>query len=158
MSNRRKSQLLIREYREATGVTEIDMRKVAQYAADRGWPLPKPRSAIDLLAKQFTDAARQENKYDQETGKPYRVNHAVPVASGSQYPLWVWVDIDDAKRPVIRKSLVHRREQMVDDGYQLTLDLEHWNRINPDQEPIELPMDLIPDIEWRKNTPDANAA
>ena len=47
---------------------------------------------------------------------------------------------------------------MVDDGYQLTLDLEHWNRINPDQEPIELPMDLIPDIEWRKNTPDANAA
>ena len=47
---------------------------------------------------------------------------------------------------------------MVDDGYQLTLDLEHWNRTNASEEPIELPMDLSPDIEWRKNTPDEDAA
>ena len=43
---------------------------------------------------------------------------------------------------------------MVDDGFQLTLDLDHWNRVHPDEEPIDLPMDLTLDIEWRKNTPD----
>ena len=36
-------------------------------------------SDIDLLAKQFTDAAHEERKYDKKTGKPYRVYHAIPV-------------------------------------------------------------------------------
>ena len=133
------------------------MHKVAEYAAAKGWPLPKPRSAMDLLAKQFADAARQEMRYDTATGKPYRANHAVGIGKSGQYQ-WVWVDIDEAERPIILKSLVHRREQMVDDGLQLTLDLEHWNRANPNEEPIELPMDLTLDIEWRKNTPDEDAA
>jgi len=52
------------------------------------------------------------------------------------------------------KSAVTRREQMVGDGLQLTLDLMHWNSINPDKEPIELPMDLTFDIELRLNAPD----
>ena len=52
------------------------------------------------------------------------------------------------------KSTVNRREQMVSDGVQLTFDLEHWNSINPSEEPIALPMDLTPDIEWRKNAED----
>jgi hypothetical protein len=48
------------------------------------------------------------------------------------------------------KSAVHRREQMVSDGVNLTNDLDHWNRVNPDKEPIQLPMDLTFDIEIRK--------
>jgi len=31
---------------------------------------------------------------------------------------------------------------MVSDGYNLTLDLDHWNRANPDEKPISLPMDI----------------
>jgi len=53
-----------------------------------------------------------------------------------------------------QKSAVTRREQMVGDGLQLTLDLMHWNAANPDEEPIELPMDLSFDIELRLNAPD----
>ena len=52
------------------------------------------------------------------------------------------------------KSVVNRREQMISDGVQLTLDLSYWNGVHKDEEPIELPMDLSPDIEWRLNTPD----
>ncbi|SNB83686.1 hypothetical protein SAMN06265338_1291 [Rhodoblastus acidophilus] len=52
------------------------------------------------------------------------------------------------------KSAVTRREQMVGDGLQLTLDLMHWNSINPDKPPIELPMDLTFDIELRLSAPD----
>ena len=54
----------------------------------------------------------------------------------------------------MRKSLVMRREQMVDDGLQLTLDLDHWHSLRPKEEKIVLPMDLSPDIEWRKNALD----
>ena len=43
-----------------------------------------------------------------------------------------------------------RREQMVDDGLQLTFDMEHWNSIRPPDEHIGLPMDLTFDIALRR--------
>ena len=43
---------------------------------------------------------------------------------------------------------------MVIDGYNLLLDLDHWNRINADKAPIQLPMDLTMDIEIRKASED----
>jgi hypothetical protein len=146
-------QRFIRHYKSETGEHELDMHKVAEFAAKMGWRLPTPPSAIDLLAKQFTEAARDEINYDSKTGKPYRVYHAIPVKNGQQLSLFVYIDIDEAPRNSMLKSLVNRREQMVSDGLQLTFDMEHWNRINPKEEPIELPMDLTLDIEWRKNAP-----
>jgi len=150
-------QSLMRLYKEETGEKEIDMHKIAKYAAGRGWPLPKPVNTLDLLAKQFTQAARSEIRKDAKTGKPYRANHAVATyQSGEQ--MTFWVDIDEAPRKHMHKSLVNRREQMVGDGLQLTLDSDHWNSINPNEEPINLPMDFTDDIEWRKNAPDENVA
>ncbi|MDR5728843.1 MAG: hypothetical protein RB191_15585 [Terriglobia bacterium] len=43
---------------------------------------------------------------------------------------------------------------MIGDGVQLTLDLDHWNRINPTEEPIDLPMDLTLDIQIRQAADD----
>jgi hypothetical protein len=43
---------------------------------------------------------------------------------------------------------------MVDDGVQLSLDLDHWHAIHKDEEPIVVPWDLTDDIEWRKNADD----
>jgi len=141
-------QRLIRAYREETGETEIDMRKVAEFAVAKGWPLPEPADPLDTLAKQFAEAARQEIRRDPKTGHPYRANHAVPRGQLS----FSWVDIDDPKtKPEsMRASLVMRREQMVDDGLQLTFDYEHWNSIRPPEEHIELPMDLSFDIALRR--------
>jgi hypothetical protein len=152
MSKRQEMQRFLRHYKEQTGEHELDMRKVAEFAKQMGWKMPTPPSDIDLLAKQFTEAAREETNQDSETGNPYRVYHAVPVQSG-QMNLFVYVDIDEATRNQMLKSCVNRREQMVSDGLQLTFDMEHWNRVNPNEEPITLPMDITPDIEWRKNAP-----
>jgi hypothetical protein len=149
MSKRQERQKFIRFYKDETGATEIDMHEVARFAQRYGWTMPQPPTAVDILAKQFADDAQAERKYDDATGKPYRVYHAIPVSSG-QMNLFVYVDIDEATPAQMRKSAVNRREQMVSDGYQLTLDLEHWNRINSDKEPIVLPMDLTLDIEIRK--------
>ena len=71
-------QRLIRAYRDETGETEIDMRKVADFAVLKGWPLPPPSDPMDNLARQFADAARLEIRHDNTTGNPYRANHAVP--------------------------------------------------------------------------------
>jgi hypothetical protein len=148
MSKRQERQRFIRYYKEMTGEREIEMRKVAEFAKRKGWIMPIPPSDVDLLAKLFADDAQAERKYDEGTGKPYRVYHALP-ASG-QLNLFVYFDIDEANRNQMWKSAVNRREQMVSDGYNLTLDLDHWNSVNPDKDSIALPMDLTLDIEIRK--------
>ena len=151
-TKRRQMQNLIRYYKDETGEKEIDMHKVAAYAAKKGWPLPRPVDPLDMLAKQFSSAAREETRYDKKTGRPYRANHAVNTFQGGQQ-LTLWIDIDEAPRKPMLKSLINRREQMVGDGLQLTLDADHWNSIHSDEGPITLPMDFTDDIEWRKNAP-----
>jgi hypothetical protein len=153
MSKKKDLQRVIREYKDRTGEREVDMNKVAAFAETLGWPMPKPPSTLDLLARQLADAAREEIRYDKKTGQPYRANHSIAQGTGAAQ-LHLWIDIDEAPRGPMLKSLVTRREQMVGDGLQLTLDADHWNSINSKDEPIMLPMDLGPDIEWRKNAPD----
>jgi hypothetical protein len=146
-------QRLIRHYKDVTQKTEVNMHDVAQFAAGKGWPLPRPVTALDRLAKEFSQAAREEIRHDKKTGKPYRANHAITEGYGAKQ-LTLWVDIDEAPRKPMLKSLVQRREQMVGDGLQLTLDAMHWNNIHPKEEPIKLPLDLTDDVEWRLNAPD----
>lgn len=152
MSKKQDMHRLIRAYKDETGEREVDMHKVAAFAETKGWPLPQPKSPLDLLAKQFADAAREEIRYDKTTGRPYRANHAIPVQQGQQ-SLFLWIDIDEAPRKPMLKSAVNRREQMVGDGLQLSLDMDHWNSLHPDEEPIVIEMDFTLDIEWRKNSP-----
>ncbi|MGY0195586.1 hypothetical protein ACWA7J_11005 [Leptothrix sp. BB-4] len=147
---------IIKRYKEATGHTSVDMHDVAKYAANMGWPLPKPKTALDRLAEQFSAAAREEVRRDEVTGKPYRVNLAVTTWQGSQQTT-LWTDIDDAPRKIAHRSFQQRREQMVGDAVQLTFDVMHWNRVNGSEEPIIMEMDFNDDVQWRINSPDDDA-
>jgi len=157
MTKHREMQLIIKQYKDETGKRQVDLYEVAKWAVARGWPLPTPANPIDRLAREFREAAREEIEHDAKTGKPYRVNHAVTISQGGQQ-LTFWVDIDEAPREHMLKSLVNRREQMVGDGLQLSYDQDHWNSINPDEEQIDLPLDITDDVLWRKNAPDEKAS
>lgn len=148
-------QRIISEYRRETGIKDADMREVARYAVrKRGMKLPVPQDPYDLLAKDFSAAAREEIRYDESTKRPYRVNHCFTITeNGKQMHLWLDID-DDAPRFKMVLAKNKRREQMIGDGVQLTLDLEHWNRINPNEEPLVADMDLTDEIEWRKHADD----
>lgn len=155
MSNRNQQmQRLIRQYREETGKKEIDMKDVAAWAHSRGWPLPKPLDPIERLAHDFARAARDETRQDMRTGRPYRVYHAVPYQRPDGQQFSFWVDIDEAPRAHMQTSLQLRRRQMVGDGYQLTLDAEHWNSRNQKEEPIVIDLDFTQDIAEKKHEPD----
>jgi hypothetical protein len=152
-SKKQQMQSYIRYYKEQTGQRAVDMRDVAAHAKASGWKLPKPKDPLELLAKQFAIAAREEVREDAETGRPYRVNHVYPdMRDGEQCRLWV--HIDEAPRDPMVKSFVLRREQMVGDAVQLSFDMEHWNRVHSDENPITLPMDFTDDVEWRRHAPD----
>jgi hypothetical protein len=148
----KRMQNLIRQYKDVTGKREVDMHEVAKFARENGWELPAPKSPIDLMAMELSRAARGEIRRDKQTGRPYRANHAYPVSQGNQQ-LHFWVDIDEASRAPMQKSLINRREQMVGDGLQLSFDAEHWNNLHPEEDPIHIELDFSEDIEWRKNGP-----
>lgn len=90
---------------------------------------------------------------DKKTNRPYRAYHSIVEQQGLAQ-LHLWIDIDEAPRKPMVKSLITRREQMIGDGLQLTFDADHWNSIHSNEEPIVIPMDFTEDIEERKNAPD----
>jgi hypothetical protein len=143
----------IRHYKEETGKTEVDMHDVARWAMLHGWRGPKPKNPIDLLAREFSKAAAQEVRRSSASGRSYRAFHAVTNTTPSGQ-MTFWVDIDEAPRKVIHKSLIQRREQMVGDAVQLSFDAEHWSLSHPKEDPIEIPLDFTEDVEWRKNGED----
>jgi hypothetical protein len=146
-------QGVIHLYREQTGETDVDLRKVAEFALSRlRWRMPPPLSAAERLAKDLASAAREETRYDPVTRLPYRVNHSYPGTRDGE-PRTLWTDIDRAPRGPMQMSLQLRRKGMVDDGYHLALDVDHWNRKNPEAEPIVMVFDLTSDVEERKNAP-----
>jgi hypothetical protein len=144
----REMQFIIEEWIKATGKSEIDMHEVALYAISKhNWPTPEPISPEEMLAREFSQAAREATRQDGKTGQEYRVYHAVKLEGQGQGVFWV--DIDKAIRKHMVKSAFARREQVVGDMVQLTLDLDHWNRINPKEQPIILEKDLTPDVNER---------
>lgn len=151
-------QFWIAKYKADTGKKEVMMHDVAEYMLARGWPAPKPLSPGEILAKELARAARNEYVKDGATGYSVRKNHALRFKNEDGAQLAFWVEIHEASRPQMWQSMTNRREQMVGDAFQLTIDSEYWNRINPKEEPIQIELDFGFDVELRKNTPPADAA
>lgn len=63
-----RMQKMIRYYKRQTDQHEADMKEVAKFAHRQGWELPKPPDPLDLLARQFAQAAREEIRQDKKTG------------------------------------------------------------------------------------------
>lgn len=147
-------QKQLRHYKDLVGDKEVDLKKVAIWMIQNGTKAPTPKTAEELLAGELAAALREETRYDRKTGRPYRANHAVPTDQGN-----LWIDIDEnPPRRSMHKSLMKRREQMVGDGLQLSLDAEHWNNENPNEDPIQIPLDFEMDVEIRKLAPEEKAA
>lgn len=147
-----KRQRFIRYFREQTGAKEVNMHEVAKMAQKMGWPLPKPADPLDLMAKLFSDAAREEMGEDEVTKQPYKANLAYVKRLSSGKQLWLWFEVDDATRPQMVKGLHLYREQMVGEAVIGVNTAEHWNRNNPDQPKLPFVTDLTDDVNERAKT------
>ena len=153
MSKHREMQLLVHQFRDEIGRTDVDTHEVSKWAVSKGYlKLPTPIAPMDMLAKEIAKALREETRVDQKTLRPYRVNHArTEMRSGKQTSLWG--DIDKLEREPMWKCFVQRRNQMVGDAVQLADDVDHWNGVHPNEEPLQIPFDFGPDIDWHRNAP-----
>ncbi len=152
MSSIEERQRFIRYWKETTGETEVDMKKVSALALEMGWKAPPAQTPEDRLEKLFKIVAKQDIRHDRNTGRPYHGYHAyLKMTAEGQY-VFSYIDIDDPKtRPQnFKKACVMRREQSVDDLFALFLDQTHWNETRPAEQQVEmLPADLDFDIQLR---------
>ena len=144
----RELSLLLDHYVKRHGEAGTTLHDAAQWMLNQGYPEPKAKSSVDILAERLAKLARNQTEFDPDSGTSYRKYHAVP--DDTQPGLFKWFDIRDAPRSKMNNSLRDRRKQMVNDGVQLTLDLIFWNKCHPDEEPLEaLEMNLTEDIAER---------
>ena len=56
-------------------------------------------------------------------------------------------DIDDAPHSHVENGIALKRRAIVSDGYQLRMDVDHYNDAHPNEKPIQLVLDITDDIE-----------
>ena len=151
MGKRSELQRYTRWLREKEG-RDVTAHEVAEALKAQGYKMPVPKTDVDLLAKDIADALREETRYDNVLKKDYRSNVYYTERQGGKQ-LTFWADIDRVNRRKMVKNYVLRRDQMVGDGTQLSIDLLHWSRVNPKEEPIQPELDLTDDVKWRLNAP-----
>lgn len=148
-----KLQAFIRYYKRQTGATEVIMKDVAAMAKKMGWKMPVPLDPLEMLAREFSGAAGEETRTDKQSKRVYKANLAITERKhGKQMTFWIDVD-DNPPRHRMLKGLHLYREQMVAEGLIGKNTADHWNRNNPNQEPLPFDNDLTDDVDWRLNAP-----
>ena|SRR5437660_600148 len=104
---------------------------------------------IDIGAERMANAIRAETRTD-SLGRRYRVNHAVRATkSGVQYTFWGTIGFCPVSH--MHKSLGQRRNQVIDDLFQLKTDTDVFNDTLKDaRQQFQLVLDFTNDIAERE--------
>jgi len=100
----------------------------------------RPADVVQRCADDLSRALREEYKTD-EMGRRYRVNHAVRSKQGT-----FWAELDTAPRSHMEKAFAQRRRQVIGDCVQLKTDVDVYNDMNSEVEPINLVLDFTEDV------------
>src|SRR5260370_12644583 len=96
-----------RNYREKIG-RDATMHEVAEAWAEAGNKMPKARTSIDILAKEFARAARGELFYDAVLQEPYNASICYPKKVGDKQEMFS-VDTDKASRDKLVSNVSLKR-------------------------------------------------
>lgn len=153
---REQLQRVWHAYESENGAVPVTAREAVAWGISKGMLVEPEVDPLAKLAEDMATALREEYATDAE-GRRYRVNHAVRVTKGGvQYTFWAMMK--DAPRAHMQKAFIQRREQIVDDCVQLDTDVEAYNHMRKDQDPIQIPFDFRDDVEERRNWNKGEAA
>lgn len=134
-------QQYFHEYETEHGDKPSNLQDVAGWMIRKGYWSVRPSDQIKRCAADLADALRNEYRTDAR-GYKYRVNHAVRVTQGT-----FWADLDKAPRSHMEKAFAQRRQQIVGDCVQLSVDVDVYNQKNQSNDPINLVLDFTYDVE-----------
>ena len=140
------------EYLAECGEGEATTREIAAWAIKTGRWEPPPDLILAKCKEDFAKALREQYNKD-DTGRPVRAKHVARrrVGGTQQY---FWADIRRTTRKHMQSAFAMRRQQIVGDCRQLDRDADYWNKVHPDDEPIQLTFDFADDIEEGKYLPE----
>jgi hypothetical protein len=139
-----RMQEIFRRYQTEVSVDPADLEEVGAWAIRHNLWQPRPADIHAQFAEEMAAALREEYRVD-DAGRHYRAKHAVRTSrDGRQYALWA--DIDTAPRAHMEKAFAQRRRQIVHDCHQLRVDVDHFNSVRRDQEPVQLILDFEDDV------------
>jgi hypothetical protein len=144
------------EYEREHGQLPATLREAVQWGVQKGLIGLPENDPYAKLMEDMAAALREEYAIDSK-GRKYRVNHAVRVSkAGVQYTFWAIMT--DAPRMHMQKAFIQRRTQIVDDCVQLATDVEAYNEMKAEQEPIPMLFDFRDDVTERMTWNDKDAA
>ncbi len=125
----------------------VSLDEVADWALTNGLYRPEPRDVRKMCREAIADGARAQKRFD---GKRwYRAKHAVTQnIGGVQIPLWADIDFN-ASPSFMRKSIAQRRKGVVDNCFQMKMDVDHFNEKDPSEQ-IQLILDFRDDVAERE--------
>jgi hypothetical protein len=145
MSKAEEYQRIWHAYDSEHGGIPAVPREVVEWAVGRGLLTPPTVDPRALLADELAKAMREEYGTDPETGRRYRVNHAVRMtANGLQFALWA--DMRTAPREHMMRAFAQRRKQIVADCFQLKTDVDVYNGLRLSEVPIQMVLDFTDDV------------
>jgi len=135
-------------YLDEVNPEPVSLDEVADWALMMGLFVPGPQDVRKLCRIAIAEGARAQKRFD---GKRwYRAKHAVKTNIGG-VQLSLWADIDkNASRSFMEKSIAQRRRNVVDDCFQMKMDVDHFNETILDKKPIQLILDITDDVAERE--------
>ena len=145
---REQLQRVWHEFEKENGQVPATAREAVQWGVLKRMIEVPEVDPLAKLAEDMSTALREEYATDRE-GRRYRVNHAVRLTRGGvQHTFWAMMP--DAPREHMQKAFIQRREQIVGDCVQLSTDVEAYNAMRSEQEPIQMLLDFRDDVEERR--------
>lgn len=140
------ADILDRYLSEVNG-NPVSLDEVADWALREGLYRPEPQDVKKMCRDAIADGARAQKRFD---GKRwYRAKHAViQNIGGVQIPLWADID-KNASPSFMSKSIAQRRQGVVNNCFQMKMDVDHFNEANPAGQ-IPLILDFTDDVAERE--------
>lgn len=137
------------EWEATTGAEANNPDDFVAWAMENRKLLPRPQDVKHLLRKNVTTVLRQVMRID-ENGITYRAKQCVTISEeGAQMRLWF--DTDKGGTANLRqKATRQRREGIANDVYRAMCDVEHMNRVFPDDPQLNFFLDFHDDYAEKK--------
>jgi hypothetical protein len=137
------------EWEDITGAAANDPDDFISWALENKRLSPRPQDVRKFLRKQVSRVLRQAIRMD-EAGFSYRAKQSVLLLDeNGQHRMWF--DTDKGGTPNLRQKAVRqRRDGIASDVYRAVCDIEHMNKVFPEDTQLTFFTDFAEDIAERR--------
>lgn len=144
-SYNQRLQEIFEQYEAEVSSDPADLKEVGVWAIAKGYWTPRPVDMAANFARDMADALREQMRTD-KAGRRYRAKIPAKSKTVDGTPLFKWADIDTAPREHIEKGFAYRRQSIVADCYQLSIDADHYNSSHKEEDPINPVLNFEDDV------------